>query len=1204
MTVLNNFRGAQGAEFRHGNRNGCLKGTRGAVLDEIELWTGDFNKPPVYWLNGLAGMGKTTIAQTIAERTFAGGWLGASFFCSRDFEDRSNLHFIFPTLAVQLARNYAQFRSLLVPLVQSDPGVAHESLQDQMRKLIVQPLKKSNISTVILIDALDECKDDEPASAFLAVLAQFASEIPKIKFFVTGRPEPRIREGFRHLLFADATDVFILHGVEPSQVENDIRLFFRRKFLELVRRRRGLDDWPTEEQLDALCQRAAGLFVYAVATVKFIDKQSSNPRKQLDLLLQSPGSSVREAKTKFRENATLDSLYTSILQGAFGDVDDLDNDPKVRSVLGAMVLAANPLSPSTIAMLLGLDAEDVLPLLSSAQSLLIFQEDTDFPVQPFHKSFPDFLIDPNRCTDQRFQVSPPDQHPQLLMGCLDLMDRMLERNMCKLPDGVKNSDVTDLEERTKKYIDPALQYACSSWHKHLFGGWAASTDTRKIASTLRLFLEKKLLFWLEVLSVLGKVRNAVDALQATANWLEVCLNFIVNLLHRSSNLTQESPTLELVNDCSRFVTGYSEIISASSQHIYHSALVFTPTTSILRKLYESHARPFARVVHGIPESWDPNAASATRSFTIGQAAWSSCGRFIAISPDDVAGDATAVEILDSATLQRLQSLEFPSDIAGYPQALIFSPDGQILTCSVCRGYWDREVAVISWDLQTGGVVSAIKRQGPEAPATGNHCITSSSNGTMVAVLYRYRTAATISIYDVVSGVHLHDVDRGVYTDPNSQVGLRLYDVWTHGESIRFAAAHPTTVTIWEVGFAPEATPTKVETLPIPHDVSNTTALEMDVPDPMTHAQFLPALGRLALVHSRLVGGALVWDTQSSKALLRRKDHNFYPAMSFSSNGYFFACSTTGSEVYLWKESSTGYVLHGKLTSSTQYPRPLLSPNGKSIVTFGGSTIQLWRTRNFTATSPSPWDSRTWDAGSFALEFIPDGPLAVVARRGGKTVTVLDLKSDIPRLTIDTGVKVFGLRVVENTIVVIGEEKVITWILPGENLVPRSRMNVEDSNQTMVFKRYREDDAVSASIPPDFRYVALLEAHYLCIYDISSGSRIAIYPMGWGALWVSPDGHKIYLATNWDKVMMAKFEDLTLSSREPVDTEHLPLECPWRSSRGYEATNDGWILDSDGKRLLMLPPALQSRMPGRVWNGQFFALLNSTLPEPVILDFDS
>jgi len=360
VAILNHFRSAKEAEHRHGGRKGCLKGTRRTILDEIEHWSRDFDKPPVYWLNGLAGTGKSTIAQTIAERFFTDDQLGASFFCSRDFEDRSNLHLIFPTLAVQLARKYTEFRSIFVPLARSDPGIAYESLYNQMEKLIVQPFVKSDISTVIVIDALDECKDEEPASAILSVLGQFASKIPRMKIFVTSRPEPRIREGFRLPLLEQVTDVFVLHKVESSQVNSDIRLFFRHRFSELASRRRGLDGWPTEDQLDLLCERAAGLFVYAVATVRFIDHRNNSPKKQLNRLLDSPESSAFEGKTKFAANATLDSLYTSILQEAFGD-DYPEDDPKVRSVLGAIVLAANPLSPSAIATLLGFDVEEVSP---------------------------------------------------------------------------------------------------------------------------------------------------------------------------------------------------------------------------------------------------------------------------------------------------------------------------------------------------------------------------------------------------------------------------------------------------------------------------------------------------------------------------------------------------------------------------------------------------------------------------------------------------------------------------------------------------------------------------------------------------------------------------------------------------------------------------------------------------------------------------
>ena len=181
--ILNNFRSARGAEHRHGNRRSCLKGTRGAVLDGIEFWAKDFDKSPVYWLNGLAGSGKTTIAQTIAERLFADGRLGASFFCSRDFEDRSNLQLIFPTLAIQLARNYTEFRSRFFQLMQSEPDIAYESLITQVNRLIAEPLRATGVSTVIVIDALDECNDDETSSAILSVLGRVISEVPKSSSF-------------------------------------------------------------------------------------------------------------------------------------------------------------------------------------------------------------------------------------------------------------------------------------------------------------------------------------------------------------------------------------------------------------------------------------------------------------------------------------------------------------------------------------------------------------------------------------------------------------------------------------------------------------------------------------------------------------------------------------------------------------------------------------------------------------------------------------------------------------------------------------------------------------------------------------------------------------------------------------------------------------------------------------------------------------
>ena len=172
--------------------------------------------------------------RTFAERTFVDRQLGGSLFCSQDFEDRRDLQLIFPTLAFQLARKYPKFQSAFIPLVESNKRIADNSLYNQMGELIVGPLVESAISTVIVIDTLDKCKDEESASAILSVIGEFISELPRVKFFVTGCPEPQIQEGFRLPLSAGVAGVFVLHDVEPSLVNNDIQLFLEQSHWKLA----------------------------------------------------------------------------------------------------------------------------------------------------------------------------------------------------------------------------------------------------------------------------------------------------------------------------------------------------------------------------------------------------------------------------------------------------------------------------------------------------------------------------------------------------------------------------------------------------------------------------------------------------------------------------------------------------------------------------------------------------------------------------------------------------------------------------------------------------------------------------------------------------------------------------------------------------------------------------------------------------------
>ena len=207
---------------------------------------------------------------------------------------RSAPHLPYPCLPT--GTQYSNFRSILVPLLQSNPDVVHESLYSQMGKLIVEPLRSAGVSTVIVIDALDEYADDEPQSTILSVLGRLVEEIPEVKFFITGRPELRIKSGFRLPLLKPLTNIFILHDVQPTSVNGDIKLFLQHELSELVRRHL-LNRWPTKENINLLCQRAGGLLVYAAATVKYLDKRFYFPDKQLEAITDSPHTTEYEGRT-------------------------------------------------------------------------------------------------------------------------------------------------------------------------------------------------------------------------------------------------------------------------------------------------------------------------------------------------------------------------------------------------------------------------------------------------------------------------------------------------------------------------------------------------------------------------------------------------------------------------------------------------------------------------------------------------------------------------------------------------------------------------------------------------------------------------------------------------------------------------------------------------------------------------------------------
>jgi hypothetical protein len=515
LEVLDKLNPVRNAGYQAEHHERCLTGTRESILGDIMRWAQNTRDQPVFWLNGLAGTGKSTITQTFSEMASNRDILGASFFCSRDYLDRKVLKNIFPTLAYQLACRYPRFRDHLVKVIKRDPSVAHSSLISQLKDLLVDPLSATGISCVIVIDALDECVDDQPASAILSVLGRLVNKLPLVKFFITGRPEPRIRSGFRLPLLKPFTQTFLLHEVDPTSVGGDIRLYLTEKLTAIAKRRSDLDlpeAWPSDEDIAALVKKSSGLFIFASTVARFIESEHHEPRERLRLIVSKADDTSHEGASG------IDSLYSQVLRDAFTGIDEESVFVDLKRILSAVVLALNPLSRDGLVQLLNIDSTVISTRLRHLHSVILVPADGAKEIRVFHKSFPDFLQDPERCPDLRFHFDSQTRHGDMVLSCLDLVGK-LEMNPCGLPPFVMNQDVPDRPQLLRDALGSGLRYACKYWSTHLLSSSTSGEYGDRLIASASRFFDNDVFPWMEVMSLEGHLEDVIHSMNHLLGWL-------------------------------------------------------------------------------------------------------------------------------------------------------------------------------------------------------------------------------------------------------------------------------------------------------------------------------------------------------------------------------------------------------------------------------------------------------------------------------------------------------------------------------------------------------------------------------------------------------------------------------------------------------------------------------------------------------------
>lgn len=481
-------------------RSRCLPNTRTHVLEFILDWVSDpsASQQNILWLYGMAGSGKSTLATTIASTFNDSGCLGAFLFFDRDVMERSDPAMVFRTLAYQLASSNPDIGEAIREVVEKNANIWILPLRLQFIRLLLEPLstfKHLSNTIVVVLDGLDECGTARERGELLEILTTDFIHLPFcIRAIITSRADIDIYHAFssKHHILAYELDI------SSPAISDDILSYFRIRMSLIRGQQRYLQlatDWPGEDTLRKLVQRASGLFVWASTASEFIN--GHHPIKRLDIILK--GDIVSGAEV------ALDTLYKSALESV-GLWDDDDFVSEFRAILGIVLVAYRPFSSCAIDALLHLPHDRPSMHTLSLLSCVLQQHPT---VRIVHPSFRDFLMNRARCGRDIWFFDESSYHRHLAFHCLDCMDVVLKQNMC---------DLSLSQESWDECIPDGVSYSCVFWIDHVR---VLEANDMPLVHRLRSFVFCHLLHWIETMSILKRSRDTIPLLHHLINWLSV-----------------------------------------------------------------------------------------------------------------------------------------------------------------------------------------------------------------------------------------------------------------------------------------------------------------------------------------------------------------------------------------------------------------------------------------------------------------------------------------------------------------------------------------------------------------------------------------------------------------------------------------------------------------------------------------------------------
>ena len=488
----------------------CMDGTRKSRLKEIVGWVAnkseerDLLQSNTYWIYGLPGIGKTSLAHSICANLHDEGQLAGAYFCRRDDPNLSEPRNILPTLLYKLAGIFPPFRRIVANCLRNDSNLTSESMKDSLFLDLLRTLPHGpNHFLVFVIDAFDECGNDRSRPSLLRLLTGAASRASWLKIIITSRPEADIKQVFDGLTHSSYLRYDLATDHEAC---GDLRTFARSEFDPVARKWYLPVPWPEEPLLKRVISRANGLFIF-IKTLVLALEHCEDPTEFLEATAEDSAGAGLKA---------LYILYSSILKSRI-----VHSKAEFQRMIGVLLTAApyRALCEETIAELAGVKPNLVKKWVDDLSSLLYRDEGTNGGIRVRHLSISDFFVSGGCPCD--YQINHQDANVQLGITCLKTMVSQLRFNICGLEDSrLANADIQDLPSRIIENISDCLQYSALHWSNHLCV--TPDNSDRRVWDSLEEFFEGLCpLFWVEVLSILGMVPMGAPSIRRVISWVKV-----------------------------------------------------------------------------------------------------------------------------------------------------------------------------------------------------------------------------------------------------------------------------------------------------------------------------------------------------------------------------------------------------------------------------------------------------------------------------------------------------------------------------------------------------------------------------------------------------------------------------------------------------------------------------------------------------------